>query len=172
MDLHHLVSVLSPERCPGRAAGGTVISGPLPEIQGPTPGAFQVRPPDPEDHLDPSSGKTRRGSGGEPSGRGPAGDMARLTGSGVPVHRGCPLRGLSAPEVEMVQDLALDLGSVRTTSTPGNFHVVYVCTYSVDEPVEEVVEAARNLPDIRFSVTGDPSYAPRGFRESLPPNVR
>jgi len=74
--------------------------------------------------------------------------------------------------VEMVQDLALDLGSVRTTSTPGNFHVVYVCTYSVDEPVEEVVEAARNLPDIRFSVTGDPSYAPRGFRESLPPNVR
>jgi len=49
---------------------------------------------------------------------------------------------------------------------------VFVCTYSVDEPVGAVVEAARRLPDVWFSFTGDPDYAPRGFRESLPKNIR
>jgi glycosyltransferase involved in cell wall biosynthesis len=71
-----------------------------------------------------------------------------------------------------VQDLALPLepGSPARPAEP--FHVVFICTHSVDEPVAQVVEAARSLPDVRFSFTGDPSYAPHGFRESLPPNIR
>ncbi len=74
-------------------------------------------------------------------------------------------------KVEMVQDLALDLDPAGEASRRGSFHVVFVCTYSVDEPVEAVAEAARRCPDVEFSFTGDPSYAPRGFREALPSNV-
>ena len=73
--------------------------------------------------------------------------------------------------VAMVQDLALNLDPAGARSRHEGFHVVFVCTYSVDEPVESVVEAARRLPRVQFSFTGDPSYAPRGFRESIPPNV-
>ena len=73
---------------------------------------------------------------------------------------------------EMVQDLALDLGSVGESTHRGAFHVVFVCTYSIDEPVEAVLEAARRLPDVVFSFTGDPSYAPRGLRKAAPSNVR
>src|SRR6266571_194707 len=75
-------------------------------------------------------------------------------------------------KVSMVQDLALELNPSGPAIRQGGFHVVHVCTYSVDEPVEAVVEAARRLPDIQFSFTGDSSYAPRGLRKSLPPNVR
>ncbi len=73
---------------------------------------------------------------------------------------------------EIVQDLALDLDPAGESTRRGNFHVVFVCTYSVDEPVEAVLEAARSLPDVVFSFTGDPSYARRGLRRAVPSNVR
>jgi glycosyltransferase involved in cell wall biosynthesis len=72
---------------------------------------------------------------------------------------------------EMVQDLALNLDPAGARVRRGDFHVVFICTYSVDEPVDAVVEAARRLPGVHFSFTGDPSYAPRTFRDHLPPNV-
>jgi len=73
--------------------------------------------------------------------------------------------------VQKVQDLALDLGPSGKAPSRARFQVVFICTYSVDEPVAAVVDAARRLPGIDFTFTGDPSYAPRGFRESLPSNV-
>ena len=72
---------------------------------------------------------------------------------------------------QMVQDLSLDLNPAGPASKHERFHIVFVCTYSIDEPVGEVVEAARILSDVEFSFTGDPSYARRGFRESLPENI-
>jgi len=74
--------------------------------------------------------------------------------------------------VTLVQDLALNLNPAGTSVRGRNFHVVFVCTYSADEPVQAVVEAARALPDVAFSFTGDPSYAPRRFQDRLPRNVR
>jgi glycosyltransferase involved in cell wall biosynthesis len=71
-----------------------------------------------------------------------------------------------------VQDVALDLDPAGEAVRRDGFHVVFICTYSVDEPVGAVVEAARRLPGVVFTFTGDPSYAPRGFREGLPANVR
>lgn len=73
--------------------------------------------------------------------------------------------------VVMVQDLALNLDPAGARSRREGFHVVFVCTYSVDEPVEAVVEAARRLPGVQFSFTGDPSYAPKGLSERVPDNV-
>jgi glycosyltransferase involved in cell wall biosynthesis len=74
-------------------------------------------------------------------------------------------------ECILVQDLALDLHLDGPALRRDRFHVVFICTHSVDEPVPEVVRAARMLGDVDFSFTGDPSYAPRGFRDSLPENI-
>jgi len=73
---------------------------------------------------------------------------------------------------ELIQDLAFDLAPQGPAESSDAFHVVFICTYSVDEPVTDVVEVARMLPHVQFSFTGDPSYATRGFRETVPANVR
>lgn len=72
---------------------------------------------------------------------------------------------------ELIQDLSLDLDPGGTKRRRDGFNVVLVCTYSVDEPIGEVLEAARRLPDVRFSFTGDPSYMTSGLHNDLPANV-
>lgn len=73
---------------------------------------------------------------------------------------------------ELVQDLSLDLRPSGPATEEASFHVVFICTYSVDEPVEAVVEAARKLLEVKFSFTGDPYYAPKALKKDLPANVR
>ena len=85
-------------------------------------------------------------------------------------HMAEQVRGWGA-RAHLVQDLALNLNPHGPAATRGEFHVVFICTFSVDEPVDAVVEAARMLPDVAFSFTGDPSYAAREFKMQLPPNV-
>jgi glycosyltransferase involved in cell wall biosynthesis len=46
--------------------------------------------------------------------------------------------------------------------------VLFVSTFAPDEPLEEVLEAARALPDVRFRITGDPRRKPD---VAAPPNV-
>lgn len=52
----------------------------------------------------------------------------------------------------------------------GAFNVVFVCTFSVDEPVENVLEAARMLPDVHIYITGNYKRAPQ-YLENKPDNV-
>lgn len=52
------------------------------------------------------------------------------------------------------------------------FTVAVVNTFAEDEPLSEVVDAARALEDVTFLVTGDPSRAPQGLVAALPENVR
>jgi glycosyltransferase involved in cell wall biosynthesis len=49
--------------------------------------------------------------------------------------------------------------------------IVVVASYMFDEPIEEIVEAARNLPEVNFLMTGDQRRLHRKIRESLPDNV-
>lgn len=53
---------------------------------------------------------------------------------------------------------------------PG-FNVVFVCTFASDEPVAAVLEAARQLPEVRFYITGDTRKKPAAFLKTAPPNV-
>lgn len=53
---------------------------------------------------------------------------------------------------------------------PG-FNVAFVSTFAQDEPVDEVLEAARLLPDVQFYITGDTRKKPPAFFEAAPPNV-
>jgi glycosyltransferase involved in cell wall biosynthesis len=42
---------------------------------------------------------------------------------------------------------------------------------NVDEPVAEVLEAARHVPEVEVRLTGDPRGVPTGLREGAPANV-
>jgi glycosyltransferase involved in cell wall biosynthesis len=50
--------------------------------------------------------------------------------------------------------------------------VLFVAVFASDEPVAEVVEAARALPDVDVVVTGDTARAPAGLVDAAPANVR
>ena len=52
------------------------------------------------------------------------------------------------------------------------FHVLYVASYSSDEPFEIVVEAARRVPDVTLWLTGRPKGDAKRLLETAPDNVR
>ena len=60
-------------------------------------------------------------------------------------------------------------GALERSSRPV---VLFVCIFAPDEPVAEVVEAARARPDCDWWITGDPSRAPADVLADSPPNVR
>lgn len=49
--------------------------------------------------------------------------------------------------------------------------VLYVCTFGRDEPVEEVLDAAREVPGVQVTITGDRRYFPPELRSKVPDNV-
>jgi glycosyltransferase involved in cell wall biosynthesis len=49
--------------------------------------------------------------------------------------------------------------------------VLFAGVFSRDEPVRELVEAARLTPEVDVRITGEPKLCPPGLRESAPPNV-
>jgi glycosyltransferase involved in cell wall biosynthesis len=51
------------------------------------------------------------------------------------------------------------------------FNMVYVNTFAPDEPLSAVIDAAAQLPDIQFYITGDLQKASKNFLKELPPNV-
>lgn len=51
-------------------------------------------------------------------------------------------------------------------------NVAVVGSFSRDEPLAEVFEAAARLPNVRFYFTGDDARLSNGLRDKLPPNCR
>jgi len=51
------------------------------------------------------------------------------------------------------------------------FNVVFVSLYSGDEPIEEVIEAARKMPSVNFYITGSLRRAPKTIINEGPENV-
>lgn len=52
-----------------------------------------------------------------------------------------------------------------------DFNLVFINTFASDEPLEAVLEAASQLPDVHFYITGDTNRKPASFFANLPPNV-
>ncbi len=50
--------------------------------------------------------------------------------------------------------------------------VLFVCTFAPDEPVMEVLNAARRVPDVTFAITGDLRRLPDKARQAAPDNVQ
>lgn len=82
-----------------------------------------------------------------------AGQVARWGGRGLVVHEAPPRQELLAP--------------VRHERPV----VLFVGIFAADEPVEEVVGAARLLPGVTFRVTGDLERCPAPLRAAAPANV-
>jgi glycosyltransferase involved in cell wall biosynthesis len=49
--------------------------------------------------------------------------------------------------------------------------VLTIGVFAADEPVAEVLEAAKQLPEYTFAITGDVRRCPSGVRATAPPNV-
>jgi glycosyltransferase involved in cell wall biosynthesis len=69
------------------------------------------------------------------------------------------------PPAELSRPLQL------ATSMPGTRQVVVIATYDSDEPIEAVLNAARQLPDVSFAITGDVRRLTAAVRAICPRNV-
>jgi hypothetical protein len=72
--------------------------------------------------------------------------------------------------------IVLEPGPIQTNNgseysfQPG-FNVVIISSYDEDEPIFEVIEAARQLPGVNFYVTGSIQRAPQNITKHVPANV-
>ena len=72
----------------------------------------------------------------------------------------------------VIRDIPTTFPDLEAVQLPDAFNVMVVSTFAPDEPLEQVVEAARALPEIRFHVTGDPARAGDRLPGRVPDNVR
>lgn len=68
-------------------------------------------------------------------------------------------------------DPFLDLPQGETFSVEPGFNVAFVCIFAPDEPVEDVLRAAAQLPEVHFYITGDTDRKPADFFADVPSNV-
>jgi len=52
------------------------------------------------------------------------------------------------------------------------FKVAVICSFSIDEPLEEILDAAAALPNVLFYITGDKSRADKRILSTKQKNVR
>lgn len=56
-------------------------------------------------------------------------------------------------------------------STADPFTILVPCSFDSDEPIDVIVEAARQLPAVRFYCTGDAARAPHALTTGAPANI-
>jgi hypothetical protein len=61
---------------------------------------------------------------------------------------------------------------VRPHSASAPRRVLFICTFAPDEPVMETLEAAAQLPEVTFAITGDLRRLPEPARIAAPGNVQ
>ena len=68
-------------------------------------------------------------------------------------------------------DPYLDLPESETFIVRSGFNVAFVSTFAQDEPLDAVLGAAKQLPEVNFYITGDKRKKPASFFENTPQNV-
>ncbi len=68
--------------------------------------------------------------------------------------------------------LPMALTGTQHSVSKGHINIVLVNTFSRDEPVDAVVNAAKNIPNVPVYITGNIERAPRDLLQAAPPNVR
>jgi len=71
----------------------------------------------------------------------------------------------------IIGDVPVRFGPGRTPAPCHGPRIVVVNTFSVDEPVDTLLAAARALPDTHFFITGDTRYARPAWLAERPANV-
>ena len=72
----------------------------------------------------------------------------------------------------MIGDVPVTFPQAQPAELGRGFHVVVINTFSQDEPLAEIIEAAKLVPDACFHVTGSPRHSRNRWRGTLPTNVR
>jgi glycosyltransferase involved in cell wall biosynthesis len=85
-------------------------------------------------------------------------------------HLASIVRGWGARALIAV-DPPIELPPLPPRQPAPQFTVVVVSTFADDEPIDEVLQAARALPDVHFAITGDPAFARPEWLADPPPNV-
>lgn len=60
--------------------------------------------------------------------------------------------------------------SPRFASKQG-FTVAVICSFNYDEPIDQILQAAAQLPDVKFLFTGDPTPLDPNLRNNMPANA-
>ncbi len=71
----------------------------------------------------------------------------------------------------IVRDVPIRYAGDGSFRPDGDFSVAVVCSFNPDEPVAEILAAARELPDVSFYLTGDPARVDRSQWPALSQNV-
>lgn len=79
------------------------------------------------------------------------------------------VRALGA-HATLVPDVPIEFGRGHFPIT-ASFSAAAACSFNHDEPVAELVDAARRMPHVQLFITGDAERMARSLRASLPPNV-
>lgn len=72
----------------------------------------------------------------------------------------------------VIGDLPVRFDKIKAFPVNGRFTVAVICSYNPDEPLDEIWQAARELQDVDFYVTGKVKDAPRRLLDHKPENVR
>lgn len=72
----------------------------------------------------------------------------------------------------VVADVPVQFDESVSHDLPSGFNIAVVCSFNPDEPIADILSAARILPDVHFHVTGDPKLLEPTLRKTLPSNVR
>lgn len=71
----------------------------------------------------------------------------------------------------IVPDVPAVYGRVEPFAKPDAPVVAVVCSFNYDEPIAEILEAARAVPEVRFFMTGDPKFLSAELKARIPANV-
>ena len=85
------------------------------------------------------------------------------------------LRGLverRGAHATIVPDVPVQFEAGAAYELTGGFKVVVVSSFNPDEPVREIVDAAKALEEVSFFLTGNPKSLPAQLARDLPQNVR
>ncbi len=72
----------------------------------------------------------------------------------------------------VIGDVPVEFNSPKQVDLGPGQHVVVVNTFSVDEPLDEIIAAAKSVPTVTFHITGNPKHARTDWSDELPGNAR
>jgi glycosyltransferase involved in cell wall biosynthesis len=71
----------------------------------------------------------------------------------------------------IIADIPTTFPQGKAFPVKGKFNIAVINTFSPDEPLEEILQAAASLPDVNFYVTGDPIRANKKILQNHPDNL-
>src|SRR5262249_41618193 len=86
-------------------------------------------------------------------------------------HLAAKLESWGAP-VTIIGDLPVPFDEVTKFPLTGRFTIAVICSFSPDEPLDSIWQAARELPDVDFYVTGGIKDLSANYVRTRPTNMR